>query len=364
MKILCVIDSLGSGGAQRQIVGLALGFKEQGHTVAFLTYHHEPFYSNLLEREDIHVFCLQEPNYLKRLLKMRRYIRRGNYDAVLSFLEACNFICEISGLPFRKWKLIVGERDANPNIRKSLKLIIYRWFHLLADYVVANSHANMEMVCLLNPLLSERKCRVIYNIVDFDRCKPINDYMYRENNKFKLTIAASHQFKKNLRGLVEAINLLNQNEKSQLKIEWYGDGVQEPYFDNSFKESQLLIKKYELESMFQFFPATKNINHAFQCSDAIGLFSFYEGLPNVICEAMAFAKPVVCTAVSDLSIFLSHNTKLLSTPSDVESIKKALSYLLSLDNETLRRIGNENLSIAKLNFEKSDKISKYISLMN
>lgn len=29
MKILCVIDSLGSGGAQRQLVNLALAFKDK-----------------------------------------------------------------------------------------------------------------------------------------------------------------------------------------------------------------------------------------------------------------------------------------------------------------------------------------------
>lgn len=33
MKILCVIDSLGSGGAQRQLVSLAKGFKEKGNEV-------------------------------------------------------------------------------------------------------------------------------------------------------------------------------------------------------------------------------------------------------------------------------------------------------------------------------------------
>ena len=33
MRILCVIDSLGSGGAQRQMVNLAVGFKSKGHQV-------------------------------------------------------------------------------------------------------------------------------------------------------------------------------------------------------------------------------------------------------------------------------------------------------------------------------------------
>jgi len=38
MIILCVIDTLGSGGAQRQLVNIAIGFKERGHTVSFLVY--------------------------------------------------------------------------------------------------------------------------------------------------------------------------------------------------------------------------------------------------------------------------------------------------------------------------------------
>jgi glycosyltransferase involved in cell wall biosynthesis len=363
MNILCVIDSLGSGGAQRQMVELAIGFKERGHEVSFLTYHHEPFFNHILDKNGVHIFYIKEKTYFKRLLKMRRYIRLGGYDVVLSFLEASNFICELSGIPFRKWKLVVGERDANPNIKKSFKLKMYRWFHFLAEYVVANSNANMEIVRSLNPLLSVSRCKVIYNIVDFDRCKLNVEYTYRKGNKFKLIVVASHQYKKNLRGLVEAVNLLSQTERSHLKIEWYGDGFEEPYNDNSFIESQTLIKKYKIESVFHFFPATKDIIHVIQESDAIGLFSFYEGLPNAICEAMACAKPVICTDVSDLSIFLAQNPKLLSSPIDIESIKKSLSYLLSLRVEDLKRIGNENYSIAKMNFEKNDKISKYLSLM-
>ena len=39
MKILCVIDSLGSGGAQRQMVNLARGFKSKGYDVEMLIYY-------------------------------------------------------------------------------------------------------------------------------------------------------------------------------------------------------------------------------------------------------------------------------------------------------------------------------------
>ena len=364
MKILCVIDSLGSGGAQRQMVELALGFKDKGHEVSFLTYHHEPFYNHILEKESISVSCIQEPNYLKRLIKMRRFIRQGRYSAVLSFLEAPNFICEIAGLPFRKWKLIVGERSSNPNIKKSLKLKMYRYFHLFADYIVANSHANMKIVCSINPLLPQRKCKVIYNIVDFEKWQSSVASISRKDRRIKLAVAASHQYLKNLNGLVEAVNLLNDEEKSRLNIEWYGDRLEEPYIDGSFKEAQARIKRYNLESIFHFRPATHNLTKIFQECDAIGLFSKYEGLPNVICEGMACGKPIICTAVSDLPIVLSHHANLLSSPSDIESIRKALSSLLILNDDELNKIGEENRIVAKKYFDKSDKILAYLALMS
>ena len=49
MKILCVIDSLGSGGAQRQLVQLAIGLKNKGVDVSFLMYHNIHFFKSELD---------------------------------------------------------------------------------------------------------------------------------------------------------------------------------------------------------------------------------------------------------------------------------------------------------------------------
>jgi len=224
MKILCVIDSLGSGGAQRQLVGLAKGFKQKGHEVAFLMYHKIDFFKRELDEAGIQIHAVIEPNYLKRLFKMRRFIRSGNYDAVLSFLEASGFICEFAGLPFRRWRLVVGERSANPNIKKSFKKRFYRWFHLFTDYVVANSQSNINIIRKINPLLLKRKCKVIFNMVDLNYWKPDNlsKYMFHKNGKLNLAVIASHSYIKNLNGLIEAVNKLSVAEKSALKIRWYG----------------------------------------------------------------------------------------------------------------------------------------------
>ena len=44
MKILVVIDSLGSGGAQRQKINLAIGFSKKGYDVDIFTYYKNEFF--------------------------------------------------------------------------------------------------------------------------------------------------------------------------------------------------------------------------------------------------------------------------------------------------------------------------------
>jgi glycosyltransferase involved in cell wall biosynthesis len=359
MKILCVIDSLGSGGAQRQLVNLSIEFKKRGLEVSFLVYHSINFYKAILSEHNIPVHEIIEGNYLKRIFSIRRFIRSGEFDSVLSFLEASNFICEIAGLPRRKWKLVVGERSANPTILKSCKLRAFRWFHIFADYVVANSYENLKLVRKTNPLLSTKKCHVIYNIIDFEKWKPhYESYKYKNNEKFNLIVVASHQYLKNLDGLIEAVALLDVCEKESLMINWYGGAR----MDNSKEEALKKIEIKGLKKVFNFHNPIADIQYEINKADALGLFSFYEGLPNTICEAMAMGKPVLSTMVSDIPLLIS-NANLLSDPLNSNSISKSLKFVLKMSQNELLMEGEINRRRAMMLFNSEIDINKYLVLL-
>ncbi len=360
LNILCVIDSLGSGGAQRQMVELAKGFKERGCNVSFLVYHEENFFKSTLDEANISVVAIIENNYIKRLLKMRTYIRKGNFHAILSFLEAANFICEVAGLPWKNWKLIVGERSANPDILKSLKRKFYRWFHFFADYVVANSHENLTMVRKINPLLSLKKCHVIYNLVDFNYWKPASDYIVPKNRKIKVIVAASHQYMKNAKGLIEAVDYLNENEKQRIKVDWYGDERS----DDSLQKASIMIEQRGLQNIFSFQKVTNDIRGKMQHADVVGLFSLYEGLPNVICEAMLIGKPIISSSVSDIPILLSVDSNCTFDPNNTKDISRAISYILSLPLDKLVNLGENNRLIGQKLFDKNKIVSSYMALFS
>lgn len=359
MGIICVIDNLGSGGAQKQLVTLAKGFQERGHDVQFLVYHSADFFKQELLDSGIHITYISEKNYLLRLLKMRRFIRSQNPNAVLSFLQSSNFICELSGFPFRSWNLVVGERSANPNIFKSYRLKMYRWFHFFATHIVANSQRNLDMVQRLNPLLSKQKCHVIYNAVEL----PSIEESHIVKNRLSIVVGASHRRLKNCKVLVEALNLLTVEERKLISVSWFGDSLQKPYYDDSYPEVIKLVADYKLQETISFFSATSNLPTIMREADVVGLFSFYEGLPNVICEAMSLGKPVIASKVSDLELFLGHEPSQLINAEEVQSVVRCLRFYLNTTELERKRIGESNYRVAQANFDRNIIVDSYLNLL-
>ena len=76
MKIILFKDSLGAGGAQRQLVGLAKLLKGAGEEVTVLTYHKDEFYIPFLRENGVRYRLLEDARgALKRIVKVCSYIR-------------------------------------------------------------------------------------------------------------------------------------------------------------------------------------------------------------------------------------------------------------------------------------------------
>ena len=304
MKILLVIDSLDSGGAQRQLINLAIGLKKHEHNVEILTYFPECFYEEIIHDNNIKLTNILVASKIRRLLEIRRYIRRGNFNAVISFMVRPSFICEISGLPHRIWTLVIGERGS-PGFSYEISTKIMRLFHFLADSVVSNSNAKIEDTLKGSPFLKKRNCHIIYNYVDLNewKCKPKES---ASGGKMKVVVAATHNYNKNGMSLIKALHLLSKNEKEKLNIEWYGRGLEMPSKDDYVNEMMALIDEYSLQDTIKLLPAEKNIREKYEEADVIGLFSLWEGLPNTICEGMACGKPILASAISDIPLLIEN----------------------------------------------------------
>jgi len=360
VKIYCFIDSLCSGGAQRQLVTLSVGLKKRGHEIRFLMYHDDDHFLYMLKESEIACDVISEKSYIRRALKVRRILRIGWQDVVLAFLEAPSFYAEIATIPGRKWRLIVGERLADPDMNK-LGGTILRQFHRLADVVVSNSHTNRMMLNILFPFLKRKLC-TIYNIVDLNRFRLISDdkmYCFRELSKeFRIAIFASYQKKKNMLNLAKALKIVKErNCDKSIVVHWYGTMPSGP---SAYDEVIEYLEMNGIAKYFYMHSAIRNVENEMGEADAVALFSFFEGLPNVVCEGMACGKPILLSKVCDADNLVHHGRNgFLCDPETPEDIADKIIKIASLSEDALKKMGQESRRMAEALFAEEEIVDRY-----
>lgn len=350
------LSSGGGGGAERQLVNTAVFFKQAGYHVEVVTYAHGDFYANILYEQNIMVHWKKENNYFKRLYLIRKLIRSGKFDAVISFLHSTNFINNFSAIGSKSWKVITGERSSKESTFKSIKGKFFAFFQKFSDNIVCNSDNARRMWIKYYPAY-KNKLQVIYNGVMITT--PKVDYVLRKDNRTKILIAASYQYLKNPFGLIEAVSLLSNDIKEKIKIEWYG--MNKGSRQRVYKEAQELLFKKGLEKTILLNPASDKIYNLMYSADVVALFSRVEGLPNVICEGMSLAKPIIMTRVSDYDTLVDKSNGFLCNWNEPESIASALTKVVELTNDELITLGRNSKLKAELLF--SDNINKWIKLI-
>ena len=88
MSILLVIDHLGSGGSQRQLVNLALGLQSKGHEVSIFVYHPQiDFFERELRAHSLNLVKSEAGSFGKFniLLDLFRTIQSLEPKAIISF---------------------------------------------------------------------------------------------------------------------------------------------------------------------------------------------------------------------------------------------------------------------------------------
>ena len=215
------------------------------------------------------------------------------------------------------------------------------------------------MVKKVAPFLPRKKMHVIYNAVDLFVWEPnYQSYSVRDGGRLTVIVTARHNYLKNLDGLVEALRLLPLPERDKLLVKWYGrfdDG------DDSLDSAKRKIARYGLECNFEFLLPIENIYEEVNKADVVGLFSFYEGLPNSVCEGMVNSKVVISSDVSDVKSLVGDS--FVFNPKEPSELARILSETLALSDEELESIGKANRRRALKLFDPDRVASEYLELL-
>ncbi|WDQ19185.1 glycosyltransferase [Rhodopirellula sp. P2] len=294
MKIACVIHSLDGGGAERVMAGLASRLALRSHSVTLITLddgsrgRHEV--DSRVSRQSINVLSTPETpvSLWARTRRLRATIAAGNFDVVLSFCDATNWLTLLAtrglGVP------VVASERSDPQHQS-----LGRTREFLRRHLYPKAY---QVVCLsedvATTLQSSTRCHtlVIPSAVELPTSGLTTKRPTRlpedgdpdgETQRIVAVGRLEHEkgFDRLIRGLAE---LPAAAPDWQLTI--HGEGSQRGPLE-------ALARELHVDQQIQFPGWTQPIWPAYQAGDWFVLPSRYEGFPSALLEAMACSTAVL-----------------------------------------------------------------------
>lgn len=355
-RILCLIENLGSGGAERQLTGLAVMLKQQGHQVEVCYYVKNEFYLSYLQKNGVKgSFLAEASNPKKRFFALKKHIKNVKPDTIISYSASTSMIACLLKFFGNKFNLIVSERNTTQKIDNTVKLrfFLYKW----ANHIVPNSQSQANFIDKHFPKLSS-KVKVITNFVDTDKFSPANEPI-PEHEETRMVCVGRLMPQKNIPHFIEAIGKV-VHDGYKIHVDWFGQDLKDAYSE----ECHAAISKHHLEDVFVFHVPSSSIQNEYRRADVFCLPSLYEGFPNVLCEAMSCGKPVICSRVCDNpNIVQEGENGLLFDPLDVDDMVAIIEHYLDLPLEKKTEMGKKSREIGIELFSQNSFIYNYTEIV-
>lgn len=359
MKVLFVIDHFGSGGAQLQLVNLAIYLKKRNYDVQFFIYHPQHIFFRQFVEENgipIHEHNKKSDGSISLIRRLVTLVNREKYSIVVSYLTTPNIYLELVKILGCKSKIVVSERASFLAEKFGFKLILQRVLHIWADVVVVNSHS--QGTWLASKFFWLRgKIKLIYNGIEINKFS--NIVKSPDNCKeIKLLAVGRVEHNKNLLNLIKALIIFYNKNGWVPEVRWAGRRDEGTAFDRAYcaEVDALLESNYAVKEKWTWMGERSDVPELLKVSDALIHPSFSEGLPNVICEGLSSSLPVLCSNVCDNGILVEDGKRGFTfDPHSPEEICDSLEKLASLKKDdwiimsrNSREYAESNLSMERL----------------
>ena len=342
MKIIHLINSLNKGGAEGNLYRLCKFHKKKyknNINITIITLIDNGFYEAELKKIGIKIFSLNMNkqnkffDFIKKVLKLRKFIKKQNPDIIQSWMYHSNFIALF--IPKRFYdKLFWNIRHSELNTKISKKMTIFLsiicglFSKIVPKKIIycseksINFHENYHFY-------SKNKTVLIYNGCSDKTYYPSkNLYLdFRKKNKIKkseivIGYAGRYAKQKNIFSMLFAFSKIIKNQKN---VYLYMVGK-----DISLQNKELTsyVNNLKINNNVFFLNEQKNLLEFYNGIDFLLLASHSESFPNVIAESMLCSTPVLSSnagcskkIIDDFGFIMNNN--------DHASIFKNLKIILN-----------------------------------
>lgn len=324
VRIVFVIDTLVSGGAERHVVRLVEGLLRSGRFLPSV-YCLSRFGPEVATLEALGVevrgldapWCRSPTRVVRSVIDLLCYLRRERPEIAHCYLYNGGIlgavVARLAGIPY----VITTRRWVHDY--QGLRLVMVRLISTAMDrcsdrIISVCQAASRQAMAEGTP---SEKIRTIYNGVPLPPLPPPRDG-HRRGPVFGC-VAELHP-RKGLSYLLDAFPTVLAS-LPQARLLMIGDGVER-------EQLEVRCRALGIEQAVDFLGVRADIPALLQTLDVFVLPSLQEGLPNVILEAMVAGLPIVATPVGGVPEVVDHGvTGLLVSPGSVDELAAALIEL-------------------------------------
>lgn len=350
MRIVQVVFSLASGGAERFVVNLSNELARSGHEVMVLTLREDSKEQHSFNRKfllsAVSYYCLGFSSgfSLSMAMKLANYLKKEKFDIIHSHLST------LVAVPFLMPYMLKGEKNVVHTIHtvyktrsRTFKSKIFecacsqRW--LIPVAISRQCQVScVEYFKLKKSELITNGCPTIEKSIDFE--KIVAEVRSIKNGELVFIHVARFNKLKNQQLLVNAFNAL-YDEKIPFKLIVIGRDFDSP-------EAKPLVDS--ACQNIHFLGEKTNVGDYLACADAFCLTSDYEGLPISLLEALSAGVTPICTPVGGIPDVVTDGvTGYLSAGMTVDDYCDAVKRFIAspIDRELLKKYFLDNYSMTK-----------------
>jgi glycosyltransferase involved in cell wall biosynthesis len=347
-KIVLLTISLHKGGAENQLVKLAIYLKEKGYNVVIFGFLAVNDFNNVLQ---IHQITFK-PFYLNKgigFINLFREVKNNNTDVLISFMFAANIVARFIKVFLNSMLLITSVRAGN--IAKKYEFI-YRITSRIDDVSTFNSEEALINFTKKN-LTNIETSHFVKNGITI----PVNFKTNGLNEIFTFISIAHFRPEKDYKTLFNAISII-KNRGIKIKLLVLGEY-------NEASSPINYLKELNIEEEVELFGFVADTSRFLLKSDALILSSFCEGTPNAILEGMSYRLPIIASNVPGCSELVKKaNCGFTAKLEDANDLSLKMIKLMCLSDIDLTKLAENGFKYVAENYDEKKVFYQWEELIN
>ena len=358
LNVLQLIPTLDRSGAEKQMVLLAEGLPRDRFRVEVAALTRLGPLEADLNAAGVPVTLIGKRLKIDpfALARLTRFLKRKRFDVVQTWVFAANSYGRVAA--WRAATPVVVTAEMAVDLWKNRgHLMIDRALARRCDRVVGNSQAVVDFYRAAG--IPEDKLALIYSGVPLSEPPEVDRARVRAAFGFAadaplILYAGRLVHQKGVDVLIAALDLL-QHVRPSVRTLIVGAGPLQ-------SELEETAHAFRLDERVKFLGHRDDVPRLLAAADMLVLPSRYEGLPNVVLEAMTYRKPVVATAAPGTTEVVRDGENGLLVPlNDANALTRALRTLA--DDPTLRqRLGAAGRARVEAEFTAAAMVEHFAAL--